>query len=239
MRRFFFFAFFFVLFAATIPLRANINAAVNDFYNMNFQKSWDVLDSLKNNASLSKTDSIEIFQYLGMNAAKLGQDSLAVDHFYQLLLLDSLWQFPENEDESILKDFKVAKESYEEEQDIKPEPLKLTAAEVASHPLKIEISPSKNAIKMINLGDGLIPLGLGWVAKKRFKSGIAYGLLEGGGALLSIFASMRQDQIDKDKYGIMNQSELNKSQQWQFTQRLSFSVALGAYLISVLATLGE
>ena len=55
--------------------------------------------------ALKRRDSLALFQYSGMAEARLGRDAEAAEDFRALLSLDSLFQFPRNEDFAVLAAF--------------------------------------------------------------------------------------------------------------------------------------
>lgn len=60
--------------------------------------------------AVKRRDSLALFQYSGMAEARLGRAAEAASDFRALLSLDSLFQFPRNEDSSVLAAFARARE---------------------------------------------------------------------------------------------------------------------------------
>jgi hypothetical protein len=94
-----------------IPARA---AAVKEaalFYHQGlFDSSLARLEAVKTQGNLRRRDSLSLFQYLGMASARLGREPAAIGYFGSLLQLDSLFQFPRNEDPDVLRAFSRARE---------------------------------------------------------------------------------------------------------------------------------
>ncbi len=86
---------------------------------------------------------------------------------------------------------------------------------------------------------GALPLGAGWVARGKVKSGIAFGILEVGGLAFSIFASEMQTRINRQEFGVRDSRDLSGQNGWQWAQRATLSTALGAYLFSIIAASGD
>lgn len=89
----------------------------------------------------------------------------------------------------------------------------------------------------IGLAMGAIPLGGGWLARGRNKQGLTLALLQAGGMAFSIYASSRQTP-GSDPDGI-REGRLGSERGWQLAQRVSLSIAVGAYLFSLIASKGE
>jgi hypothetical protein len=75
-----------------------------------FDSSLARLEAVKTQGNLKRRDSLSLFQYLGMASARLGREPAAVGYFGSLLGLDSLFQFPRNEDPDVLRAFSRARE---------------------------------------------------------------------------------------------------------------------------------
>jgi hypothetical protein len=90
----------------------------------------------------------------------------------------------------------------------------------------------------MSLALGAVPLGGGWLARRRTSQGLVLGILQAGGFLLSVYASERQNRLYDDGYGL-EPHEVGEATGWQWVQRISLSTALGAYLYSLVASGGE
>jgi hypothetical protein len=249
--------------------KAGLNQAAALYQQARYDSSLARLEALKSSGPWKRRDSLSLFQYLGMASAKLGRDSAAVAYFSDLLRIDSLFQFPRNEDSLILNDFGRARESRSPAasatasaktapatigpkdtatafaktiRDDLAEPLPIapgnprafappTAAASAASPMA--------ANRKIGLAFGALPLGTGWMARDRVKSGLALGFLQAGGALFSVYASNAQTQSRSDNHGIRDHDQLASIKQWQWVQGISLSTALGAYLFSLIASAGD
>ncbi|MEO6098054.1 MAG: hypothetical protein ABIW76_21290 [Fibrobacteria bacterium] len=94
-----------------IPVRgAAIKEAAGFYHQGLFDSSLACLKAVKAEGHLKHRDSLSLFQYLGMASARLGREPEAVGHFGSLLGLDSLFQFPRNEDSAVLRAFSRARE---------------------------------------------------------------------------------------------------------------------------------
>ncbi len=232
------FFFCLILFLAKVQAEDNaINRGINFYYQNKFDSSFKVLKSFSEKvenagnansaASITSKDSISLFQYMGMASAKLGNDSLAIENFSHLLLLDSLFRFPRNEDPAILNCFHQAQDKIKAKRDPISPPSAIPAA-------PIQINHQK-----VGFTYGAIPLGLGWAWQDRKKPALALGLLQVGGLVLSLYASEMQSKGQGDANQIHDSAELDRINQWQWTQRLSLTTALGAYLYSIIASMGD
>lgn len=227
-----------------------LNQAAGLYHQAQYESSRMRLESLLAEGPWRRTDSLLIFQYLGMSWSRLGQDSAALLRFQDLLGLDSLFRFPSNEDGGILRNFQAAREVRSSRlaaspTQTPPPPLPMALAESASaspgpapeKPALALIAPPPEGPKM-TLALGAVPLGGGWLVRQRKSHGLTLGLLQAGGLLISIYASERQTRAARDDYGTQA-SELNASIGWQWTQRVSLSTAVGAYLFSIIAAGGD
>jgi len=77
------------------------------------------------------------------------------------------------------------------------------------------------------------------MARKQVKSGLVLGFLQAGGLFLSIYASELQSNEQNDTYAVRDHQEMTHLKQWQWVQRVSLSMALGAYLFSLIASAGD
>jgi hypothetical protein len=247
---------------------ADLNRAAGLYYQARYDSALAGLEGLLRVGPWKKRDSLVLFQYLGMSSAKLGRDSSAEGYFASLLSLDSLFRFPKNEDSSVLADFRRAREKRAAAASVAtippvtpalpldslrasaaPDTSRLAAAVPApaspppAAPPLAETAPRLShppaaGGKAMSLGYGAIPFGAGWMIKNRFTPGAATGLLQAAGLLLSAYASQMQSRSQDDRYGLRD-AELPSAEGWQWTQRISFSVAIGAYLYSIFASTGE
>lgn len=77
-----------------------------------YDSTLTILDACRS-GSLKRRDSLALLQYSGMASARLGRGDEAAAEFRILLGLDSLFQFPRNEDSTILAAFAQAQEERE------------------------------------------------------------------------------------------------------------------------------
>ncbi|GEM_PF-2093714 len=87
---------------------SSLNQAAAFYHQGRFDSALTRLEALKANGNIRHRDSLSLFQYLGMSSARLGREPEAAGYFGALLGLDSLFQFPRNEDPAILKAFNRA-----------------------------------------------------------------------------------------------------------------------------------
>jgi hypothetical protein len=92
--------------------------------------------------------------------------------------------------------------------------------------------------KRMNLALGAVPLGGGWLARERTGHAVTLGLLQGGGALLSLYASQQLSRARNDRWGAEDGREVDMMVRWQWVQAVSLSTAVGAYLFSIFASGG-
>ncbi len=90
---------------------AIVNDAAHFYHQGLFDSALVRLEALQSQGPFKRRDSLSLYQYLGMASARLGQDSQAVAYFTRLLRLDSLFQFPKNEDAQVLQAFDRAHEA--------------------------------------------------------------------------------------------------------------------------------
>lgn len=225
-----------------------LNQAAGLYHQARYDSSRVRLQALLAEGSWRRKDSLLIFQYLGMSWSRLGQDSAAQLRFQDLLGLDSLFRFPSNEDSGILRNFQAAREARSAPLAASPTPsppLPIALAESASaspgpapdNPALALIRPPPEGPKM-TLALGAVPLGGGWLVRQRKSHGLTLGLLQVGGLLISVYASEMQNRAARDDYGTQD-SEMKASIGWQWTQRVSLSTAVGAYLFSIIAAGGD
>lgn len=103
---------------ASAPLHAEpgLKQAAALYHRGRYDSALTVLDDSR--AGIAKRrDSLSLFQYAGMTLARLGRADEAAADFRVLLELDSLFQFPRNEDAAILEAFAKAQASRKEGSD--------------------------------------------------------------------------------------------------------------------------
>jgi hypothetical protein len=212
-----------------------------------------------------------------MASARLGKSDEADADFRALLDLDSLFQFPRNEDSAILAAFAQAQlgrsvppPSAADTVSDRDSPPRLASAGTGSGTaLAVGANvPSDNLVPIpsysgsdpsesrappaafpanagrtgppgIGLAMGAIPLGGGWLYRGRRKQGLTLALLQAGGLAFSLYASSQMSAAESDADGIRGHAELGNELRWQWTQRVTLSIALGAYLFSLIASRGE
>lgn len=226
-----------------------LNQAAALYHQAQYDSSRNALEALLAGGSWRKKDSLLIFQYLGMSWSRLGQDSAAILRFQELLGLDSLFRFPRNEEGSIIRNFQAARDARSTRltasRNPPPAQQSMTLAEPSSptpgpapeNPAATLMTPPPEGPRM-TLALGAVPLGGGWLARNRNSHGLTLGLLQAGGILISLYASEMQTRAEKDGYGTQP-SERSASIGWQWTQRVSLSTAVGAYLFSIIAAGGD
>lgn len=223
------------------------------------------LESLLAESPSSRRDSLMLLQYLGMAHSRRGEDTAAVARFRELLSLDSLFRFPRNEDPAVARNFETARrERLAHVAGAAPKPIAggpmpvthvpagavgtvgtvgtISAAPVAgpgARPLPPATAEAPLAVAdprplPMSIALGAVPLGAGWLARGQTAHGAALGILQVGGLLLALHASSIQSGIQGDAYGL-EAGERERATRWQWTQRISLSTALGAYLYSIIA----
>jgi hypothetical protein len=100
---------FTVLFAAAAATGAPVSEAASFYHQGRFDSAITRLEALKASGDMKRRDSLSLFQYLGMASARLGRVPEAEGYFTTLLGLDSLFQFPRNEDPKVLSAFASAR----------------------------------------------------------------------------------------------------------------------------------
>lgn len=96
-----------------------------------------------------------------------------------------------------------------------------------------------SAPRRMNLALGAVPLGGGWLVRGKTTHALTLGLLQGGGMLLSLYASEQQTAARRDGRGLEEGREEDIMVRWQWVQAVSLSTALGAYLFSIFASGGD
>jgi tetratricopeptide (TPR) repeat protein len=216
--------------------KMELNQAVSLYHQAQYDSALAHLKALKTIGPWKKRDSLSLFQYLGMTSTKIGQEAEAVDYFSGLLDLDSLFQFPTNEDTLILGTFRRAQEMRLMKNDAplpdtQDQPQALSIQILPAPVLSTSPQPSATPPK-IGFAYGAIPLGAGWIARSRLNSGLSLGFIQASGILLSIYASEMQNKQQDN-------GDLASLHKWQWTQRISLSTALGAYIFSLIASAGD
>ncbi|MDQ3000856.1 MAG: hypothetical protein M3Y08_06305 [Fibrobacterota bacterium] len=236
--------------AETTPGGSSINQAAAFYHQGKFDSALANLEVLKGMGPWKRRDSLSFFQYLGMSSARLGREAEAAGYFQGLLGLDSLFQFPRNEDPLVAKAFQRAREDRLAQSSLPPSGTGATAASadmngkismVDSGRVTGTVSAQRGTEKSagIGLAMGAIPLGGGWLARHKIKHGMSLGLLQAGGIVLSLYASARVTREAGDGDGIRDEVQLSTVENWQWVQRISLSTALGAYLFSLIASAGD
>ena len=244
-------------FAATAAASGpSLKQAATLYHQGRYDSALTVLEACRS-GTLKHRDSLALFQYSGMASARLGRDDEASEDFRSLLALDSLFQFPRNEDSLILAAFARAREPLagtgpgpkrdSAKTDVAPPPMALAEAGPATVlPVTARLPPLPEAAgasgshpTRIGLAMGAIPFGAGWLARGRPKQGWSLAVLEAGGLALSLYASSRISAAENDGDGIRDHGQLQGELRWQWTQRVTLSIALGTYLFSLIASKGE
>jgi hypothetical protein len=201
-----------------------------------------------------------------MASARLGRGDEATANFRILLDLDSLFQFPRNEDSAILESFAKAQALRNGKAGEGAASgggsgggsggaLSMHANLPASEPVPTPAFPGSRLPggesnpfgsggepargqrgSGIGMALGAIPIGAGWLAEGRYKQGLALAFLQIGGTALSLYASSRITAEAKDLYGIQDERERGIVLKWQWTQGLALSTAMGSYLYSLIAS---
>jgi hypothetical protein len=242
---------------------APVSQAAAFYHQGHFDSALARLEALRDTAGLKRRDSLSLHQYLGMATARLDRAAEAEGHFIDLLGLDSLFQFPRNEDPAVLAAFDRARTERAERSRPRlappPEPVAQTfgpafrdtaripeapAAAPAPSPIPFALPVASGdagarTVPKIGLAMGALPFGTGWFSRRRTGHGLVLGILQAGGIILSIYASDRQTRSERDSFGVQDQDELSSVQGWQWVQRVSLSTALGAYVFSLIASAGD
>ena len=91
---------------------ASLHQAASLYHQERFDSALARLESMRIAGPWKRRDSLAYFQYSGMAASRLGRSPEAVAHFSRLLALDTLFQFPRNEDPQVLENFARAKSTF-------------------------------------------------------------------------------------------------------------------------------
>ncbi|MBW8887292.1 MAG: hypothetical protein JF616_05970 [Fibrobacteres bacterium] len=261
---------------ATARSEPSLKRAAALYHQGRYDSALAVLETCRTIA-LRHRDSLALFQYSGMASARLGKSEEANADFRALLELDSLFQFPRNEDSAILASFAQAQQgrsaSPSKDNDSasgRDSPPRVASAgrgtgtalpvslivpsdklvPIPSYPgsgpsagsappAPFPSSAGKNGPPGIGLAMGAIPLGGGWLYRGRRKQGLTLAILQAGGLAFSLYASSQMSAAERDADGIRGHAELGNELRWQWTQRVTLSIALGAYLFSLIASRGE
>lgn len=92
---------------------APLQRAAALYHQGRYDSALAALEDCRANPSLKRRDSLSLLQYSGMASARLGREEDAATHFGGLLGLDSLFQFPRNEDPTVLAAFARARRERE------------------------------------------------------------------------------------------------------------------------------
>jgi hypothetical protein len=95
--------------AAATATATPVSEAASFYHQGRFDSAFTRLEALKSSGDMKRRDSLSLYQYLGMASARLGRGPEAEGHFATLLELDSLFQFPRNEDPLVLSAFTRAR----------------------------------------------------------------------------------------------------------------------------------
>jgi hypothetical protein len=87
---------------------SSINEAALFYHQGRYDSALARLEAM--GGPFKRRDSLSLYQYLGMASARLGRDSQAAGYFTNLLGMDSLFQFPKNEDPQVLQAFAEARD---------------------------------------------------------------------------------------------------------------------------------
>lgn len=259
---------------ATAHSAPSLKQAAALYYQGRYDSALAVLETCRSGA-LKHRDSLALFQYSGMASARLGRGEEADADFRALLDLDSLFQFPRNEDSAILAAFAQAQMTRTDSQSksldttVDPDPPRVAKAEtgagtavparatvpeglvplapdsgsappVSPPPVQaFRANPGSSSAPGIGLAMGAIPLGGGWLVRGRRKQGLTLAFLQAGGLVFSLYASSQITDIKGDADGIRDYGERGNAMRWQWTQGVTLSIALGAYLFSLIASKGE
>jgi hypothetical protein len=242
--------------AAGTPSGPSLKQAATLYHQGLYDSALTILEACRS-GTLKRRDSLALFQYSGMASARLGRDDEASEDFRSLLALDSLFQFPRNEDSAVLAAFAHAREPLASAQPGRdsartvaaPQPPVASLADAgpaAALPVTARLPPLPDAIGAsgprqpgVGLAMGAIPFGAGWLAKGRTKQGWALAVLQAGGLALSLYSSSRMTAAERNGDGIHDHAQLQSELGWQWTQRVTLSIALGTYLFSLIASRGE
>jgi hypothetical protein len=88
---------------------SSVNEAARFYHQGRYDSALARLQAVSAQGPFKRRDSLSLYQYLGMASARLGRDSQAVAYFATLLAMDSLFQFPKNEDSLVLHAFADAR----------------------------------------------------------------------------------------------------------------------------------
>lgn len=261
---------------ATAHSAPSLKQAASLYHQGRYDSALAVLETCRS-SPLKHRDSLALFQYSGMASARLGRSEEANADFRALLELDSLFQFPRNEDSAILTAFSRARLERAAppsqgadsalDRDLSPRVAGAgtgsgTALAVgavvpsdqrvpipsypgsdpagsAAPPTAFPAVAGRSGQPGIGLAMGAIPLGGGWLYHGRRKQGWTLAVLQAGGMAFSFYASSQISAAERDADGIRDHTELGSEVRWQWTQRVTLSLALGAYLFSLIASRGE
>lgn len=249
--------------AEPAPGGSSLNQAAALYHQGRYETALASLENLKGMGPWKRRDSLSFYQYLGMSSARLGREAEAAGYFQGLLDLDSLFQFPRNEDPLVVKAFQRARADRLARSGLPHSGTLATASSADTGMVgPLGTDPTRPSAKFsmadsgraggsknggrgpdraagIGLAMGAIPLGGGWLARHKVKHGMTLGFLQAGGIVLSLYASARATREAGDSDGIGDADQLSTVENWQWVQRISLSTALGAYLFSLIASAGD
>ncbi|MEO7426016.1 MAG: hypothetical protein ABI036_12575 [Fibrobacteria bacterium] len=176
---------------------SSINDAALFYHQGRYDSALARLEAMGSQGPFKRRDSLSLYQYLGMASARLGRDSQAAGYFTTLLGMDSLFQFPKNEDPQVLQAFAEARDrkAAEARSETKiPSAIPLSATAPLSGPVPAPatsstLSPPPDPLAMRGAPAELAPLAPGWSPEKtappRGNIGIALGAVPFGAGWLS------------------------------------------------------
>ena len=119
--------------ASPVAADSTVKQGAGLYHQGRYDSATAILESCLGQGQLKRRDSLALFQYLGMASARLGKPDAARERFRTLLTLDSLFQFPRNEDPAVLDAFARARAEKAAPAAI-PEPAAVIAPPVAAVP---------------------------------------------------------------------------------------------------------
>lgn len=191
---------------------------------------------------LTRSDSLFCQQYLAMSYALMGQQSRSVGWFRRLMAQDPSFEFPQNEEATVLAAFHSARGLPPPAKKTPPEPApenrpgpsaREGEAGTAAAAAATESRASLGLYPPMTYGHAALPLGSGWMMRRHPKSGLGLAVLQAGGIALSYYAHLRQERLQNDAFGLTREEEA-ESRRWRNTQRLSLGLSVGSYLASLL-----
>ena len=142
---------FIALTAQATAAAAPVSEAASFYHQGRLDSAFTRLQALKSSGDMKRRDSLSLYQYLGMATARLGREPEAEGYFATLLGLDSLFQFPRNEDPLVLAAFNRARAQRAAPQAAAPAP---SAAPSAPSKAPKETDASPTALPIPHGEDG-------------------------------------------------------------------------------------